>query len=790
MSFVNMSFEEVLDDLQSRFIINIPEEELSSVERICFQIEQAHWFYEDFVREENPRLPSFSLKHFSARFFRHCPLLHRWAHDHEKAFTTFMEYKVRVPVCGAIILNEAMDKVLLVKGWKQSSGWGFPKGKINKDEPEAPCAIREVKEETGFDIGPNLHENEYVERTMKEQRIRLYLITGIPEATIFAPQTRKEIGAIKWHKLSDLPGWNKDDYGVPREGRHRFYMVTAFVSGLRQWLIRYRKAKRQGKARNGRNLSVVMGYKTATDSEGEGAASDYGSRFNFSEGAGALEGGKKPLATISAKVENGADSAEATAMTIKALIGIGGTGTSSSAPGAGVSQAAFAFEVQPGHNVAHHIPHHSSHLHDIYGRPMVEQFGIEQHPAHSAQPVYPHIHPGPPLPFPPHANLSFPSSPPQYPPPFIDLAQSHHFPPPSQNLPLPVPQPIPIAAVSQNREAHRATLLNILANGPAAQGAATIPVPMGIAGSAPPPPLPLHPAQTPMPVPTTSSMYPQPPSPPYVPASPLRPSPVLPAGAAPVRKNSSVEDKQKMLLSILLGDGGGPEPVPVPNGRSGGVQGVGVGHTSDDDALKKMLGIGVSDNSASSVQTPSMVGMASNGVTKTQEAARQNGVQAPMKTLKSPRAKKPRGSEGGAWVIPGQTVGGGGALVSNGTSAEESQQAPIVVPSRPKSQQQRQTSKSQAEAYRSLSNDTQPRRPDPSPTVLPAVPTSAVGVDKNLPVVESMGSVEGVGRERKESAKEEVVGSDRKLGVSRQRSFPLLNFAFDVGKIMEAFSQA
>ncbi|KAI8912037.1 Dcp2, box A domain-containing protein [Powellomyces hirtus] len=232
MSFQTLSFQEVLDDLQSRFIINVPEEELSSVERICFQIEQAHWFYEDFVREENPRLSSFSLKNFCAQFFQYCPLLHRWAHDHETAFQNFMEYKVRVPVCGAIILNGKMDKVLLVKGWKASSGWGFPKGKINKDEPEAPCAIREVQEETGFDISPYLRENEYVERTIKGQRIRLYILTGVPEDTIFIPQTRKEIGDIQWHRLDDLPGWNKNVVIASGEKRHKFYMVTAFVSGL------------------------------------------------------------------------------------------------------------------------------------------------------------------------------------------------------------------------------------------------------------------------------------------------------------------------------------------------------------------------------------------------------------------------------------------------------------------------------------------------------------------------------------------------------------------------------
>ncbi|KAJ3206576.1 mRNA-decapping enzyme subunit 2, partial [Dinochytrium kinnereticum] len=195
-----------------RFIINVPDEELSSIERICFQIEQAHWFYEDFVREECPRLPSYSLKNFSALFFKHCPLLVEWAHNHEAGFQTFMEYKVRVPVCGAIILSRDMAKVLLVRGWKSNSGWGFPKGKINKDEKEIECAVREVLEETGYDISGLIRENEYVERTIKEQRIRLYIITGVSESTNFSTQTRKEIGDIKWHSLVNLPGYGKEDF--------------------------------------------------------------------------------------------------------------------------------------------------------------------------------------------------------------------------------------------------------------------------------------------------------------------------------------------------------------------------------------------------------------------------------------------------------------------------------------------------------------------------------------------------------------------------------------------------
>lgn len=127
------------------------------------QFTDSHWFYEDFVREQNPKFPSLPLKKFSEMLFHACPLLHQWSHDHEQAFNTFMQYKTRVPVCGAIMLNETWEKVrhirivflifqylillqcILVKGWKSSSGWGFPKGKINEHEPPHECAIREVR---------------------------------------------------------------------------------------------------------------------------------------------------------------------------------------------------------------------------------------------------------------------------------------------------------------------------------------------------------------------------------------------------------------------------------------------------------------------------------------------------------------------------------------------------------------------------------------------------------------------------------------------------------------------
>ena len=49
-----------------------------------------------------------------------------------------------IPTMGAIILDPSMEKCLLVRGWKATSGWGFPRGKVSKDESDAECAIREV----------------------------------------------------------------------------------------------------------------------------------------------------------------------------------------------------------------------------------------------------------------------------------------------------------------------------------------------------------------------------------------------------------------------------------------------------------------------------------------------------------------------------------------------------------------------------------------------------------------------------------------------------------------------
>ncbi|KAG4952313.1 hypothetical protein JHK85_046180 [Glycine max] len=211
--------QELLDDLCSRFVLNVPKEDLQSFERILFLVENAHWFYEDNSVENNPSLKSLNLKEFTSLY---------------DIFKDFTSYKVRVPVTGAIILDETYERCLLVKGWKGTS-WSFPRGKKSKDEEDHACSIREVMEETGFDVSKLLNKDEYLEVIFGQQRVRLYIIAGVKDDTAFAPLTKKEISEIAWHRLDDLQPASDEVISRSITGL-KLYMVAPFLASLKSWI--------------------------------------------------------------------------------------------------------------------------------------------------------------------------------------------------------------------------------------------------------------------------------------------------------------------------------------------------------------------------------------------------------------------------------------------------------------------------------------------------------------------------------------------------------------------------
>ncbi|KAH3781795.1 m7GpppN-mRNA hydrolase-like isoform X2 [Dreissena polymorpha] len=247
----------VLDDLCSRFIINIPEEERENLIRVFFQIELAHWFYLDFYCAENQELKTCGIKDFSAQIFHHCPTLSSHVLEVDKILGNWKSYKMSVPTYGAIMLDPDMKYCLLVQGFWAKASWGFPKGKVNESESPWECAIREVFEETGFDVASMIDKECFLENKMNDQHTRLFIIQNVPLDTKFQPKTRKEIKSLQWFPIDSLPAHKRDQISKTQLGLspNTFFMVIPFVKPLRKWVSMQQNAQQASYSLHSSNSS-------------------------------------------------------------------------------------------------------------------------------------------------------------------------------------------------------------------------------------------------------------------------------------------------------------------------------------------------------------------------------------------------------------------------------------------------------------------------------------------------------------------------------------------------------
>ena len=76
-----------------------------------------------------------------------------------------------------------------------------------------------------------IDENDYIEATVNEQTVRLYVISGVNENIKFQPRTRNEIKNVEWFMISDLPTNKKDMTSKAKigVGPNSFFMVLPFI---------------------------------------------------------------------------------------------------------------------------------------------------------------------------------------------------------------------------------------------------------------------------------------------------------------------------------------------------------------------------------------------------------------------------------------------------------------------------------------------------------------------------------------------------------------------------------
>jgi len=197
-----MRMNEVMDDLSARFLINLPKEEENRKERLFFQIEEAHWFYEDYYRKKF-KLPKLNLRVFAFKIAMHSGIFLR-PEEIEDEFKSFLKYKKTVPVFGALIFNGTMDKILLVKGFGPHMPYTFPRGKVCRSETDVECAIREVFEEVGYDARSKIVKNICLDMGLSLRESKLFVVINVPETTKFVTHTRNEIQDIRWVEIEEI----------------------------------------------------------------------------------------------------------------------------------------------------------------------------------------------------------------------------------------------------------------------------------------------------------------------------------------------------------------------------------------------------------------------------------------------------------------------------------------------------------------------------------------------------------------------------------------------------------
>jgi len=233
------SFESVVDDLTTRFILNLPSDGHLDTARLFFQLEQAHWYYEDFVAEHHSHLPHFhALKQFCKMMFAHC--FPHMKGQFGKLYAQFAKYKAHIPTYGAILMNAKQTKVILVESWK-GKVWGFPRGKINQGESDSSGAIREVQEEVGFDITSRLDSTNFIELAKQSSGkvTKLFIICDVPEDVNFAPEVRKEIRSVAWFPIN---GILDEKWRAKHASTGTFKIAIPFVRQLKRWIRTCKKS--------------------------------------------------------------------------------------------------------------------------------------------------------------------------------------------------------------------------------------------------------------------------------------------------------------------------------------------------------------------------------------------------------------------------------------------------------------------------------------------------------------------------------------------------------------------
>ena len=270
-----LTLADVLEDMAVRFVLNLPSGEVLTTDRLFFQLQQAHWHYEDFYADRYEHLPHMRGREFMKRIFESCPALAKYRDVFGSLFASFRQYLSVIPTYGMILLDSSLENVLVVQSF--SNSYGFPKGKVNEGESGAQCAAREVFEETGYDATAILKEKDSFTAELGPSTLTLYVAVGAPMGYAYAPQVRKEVKRVLWVPVADL---------LKKSDSRKYWNLRPFIHKLTRWIKRRKKTGAGASAAAAGGKKQKGGKKAKDPRKAQGTASDYGSESGGGGGGG------------------------------------------------------------------------------------------------------------------------------------------------------------------------------------------------------------------------------------------------------------------------------------------------------------------------------------------------------------------------------------------------------------------------------------------------------------------------------------------------------------------------
>lgn len=231
----------VLEDVLRRFLVNLPPAETTN-DRLCLHLKEAHWFYCDFYCEQFPWLPRLGLRQFAESMLSLRPARNVFraavqGQDMPSSSSSTYKRSTVVHNCGALAFNEDMTKVLMIQPWT-GQRWCFPTGQMRPGDKIQACAVWHLAEKCGLVADKYLTDQSFTIRE-DNQDVTICVFLGVPENTVFLPLARKEVRAVEWQEINELPYINGRGSPCKRQA-YKYLHSKDFFLQVMEWLLEYK----------------------------------------------------------------------------------------------------------------------------------------------------------------------------------------------------------------------------------------------------------------------------------------------------------------------------------------------------------------------------------------------------------------------------------------------------------------------------------------------------------------------------------------------------------------------